>query len=609
MANPNMIGGGRMSRIERSGDRRQFERKKVPMGKMLLRLWRYIGRYRILVVLALILSVTSSLLGLYGPKLSGQAINAIDLGAGKVDFQTVYRCATLMLLCYVSSSVLSYVLHAVMLKLSRSVSKQMRRDVFENLTALPVSYFNRFQTGDIISTITYDIDTVNQSLSNDLLQILQSIITVVVALLMMLSIAPQLVLIFLFTIPVTFLFTRWFTGLVRPLFRKRSAKLGALNGFVEEMLSGQKTIRAYGQERSVLEKFDEKNREAVEAYTKAEANGTMTGPSVNFINNISLALVCTFGAVLFLRGKVRAGDLGSFVQYSRRFSGPINEVANIVSELQSAFAAAERVFSLIDAEPEPKDAEGAKALAQVAGDVRIRGVNFSYIPGQPIIQNLDLHARSGSLTAIVGPTGAGKTTIINLLMRFYDVDAGCIYVDGQELRQVTRASLRKAYSMVLQDTWLFHGTIFENIAYGKPDATMEQVVAAAKAAHIHGYISRLPHGYDTVLSDNGTSISKGQKQLLTIARAMLLDAHMLILDEATSNVDTRTEQRIQAAMRTLMQDKTCFVIAHRLSTIQAADNILVLDGGRVVEQGTHESLMAQKGVYFTLYQSQFDAVE
>ena len=609
MANPNMIGGGRMSRMERSGDRRQFERKKVPVSKLLLRLWRYIGSYRILVVLALILSVTSSLLGLYGPKLSGQAINAIDLGAGKVDFDTVYRCAVLMLIFYISSSVLTYVLHAVMLKLSRSVSRQMRHDVFENLTALPVGYFDRFQTGDIISTITYDIDTVNQSLSNDLLQILQSVVTVVVALLMMLSIAPQLVLIFLFTIPITFLFTRWITKRVRPLFRKRSAKLGALNGFVEEMLSGQKTIRAYGQEQAVLERFDEKNDAAVEAYTKAEANGTITGPSVNFINNISLTLVCTFGALLFLQGKVKVGDLGSFVQYSRRFSGPINEVANIISELQSAFAAAERVFSLIDAEPESKDAEDAIELTQVTGDVRLENVDFSYIPGQSIIQGLELHAKPGSLTAIVGPTGAGKTTIINLLMRFYDVDAGCIYVDGHELREVTRASLRKAYSMVLQDTWLFHGTIFDNIAYGKPGATMEEVVAAAKAAHIHGYISRLPQGYDTVLSDNGTSISKGQKQLLTIARAMLLDSHMLILDEATSNVDTRTEQRIQAAMRTLMQGKTCFVIAHRLSTIQSADNILVLDGGRVVEQGTHESLMAQKGVYCALYESQFDAVE
>ena len=602
---------GRMSRFtqaERSKDKRTFENKKVNMGKTLLRLWKYIGKYRLLVVLAVFLSVTSSLLAIAGPRLSGQAINAIDLGAGKVDIEFIIRCVTLMLVCYLSSAALSYVLQLVMLKLSRSVSKQMRQDVFENLTRLPVGYFDRFQSGDIISVLTYDVDTVNQSLSTDLLQILQSAVTVTAALWMMLTIAPKLVLILFVTIPITFLLTRYITKWARPLFRKRSAKLGALNGFVEEMLSGQKTIRAYGREKAVLERFDEKNGDAVQAYTRAEAYGTVTGPSVNFINNVSLALVSTFGSVMFLGGGVRLGDLSSFIEYSRRFSGPINEIANIVSELQSAFAAAERVFTLIDAEPEPADAEGAVELAQVEGDVRLENVDFSYVPGQPIIQGLDLHAKPGSLTAIVGPTGAGKTTIINLLMRFYDIQGGGISVDSHDIRNVTRASLRKAYSMVLQDTWLVHGTIYDNIAYGKPGATMEDVVAAAKAAHIHGYISRLPQGYDTVLSDNGTSISKGQKQLLTIARAMLLDAHMLILDEATSNVDTRTEHRIQQAMRTLMKDKTCFVIAHRLSTIQSADNILVLDGGKVVEQGTHDSLMAQKGFYYKLYQSQFEAV-
>jgi len=310
-----------------------------------------------------------------------------------------------------------------------------------------------------------------------------------------------------------------------------------------------------------------------------------------------------------LRGKVGLGDLSSFVQYSRKFSGPINEIANIIAELQSAFAAAERVFTLIDADPEMPDAPDAETLADVRGDVRLEHVSFSYEPGKPIIQDLNLHAAPGSLTAIVGPTGAGKTTIINLLMRFYDVNGGAVLVDGKDIRTLTRASLRKAFTMVLQDTWLFHGTIFDNLAYGKPDATMEEVVAAAKAAHIHSYISRLPQGYHTVLSDNGTSISKGQKQLLTIARAMLLDAQMLILDEATSNVDTRTEQHIQAAMRELTKGKTCFVIAHRLSTIRSADHILVLSGGQVAEQGTHEDLMARDGIYKKLYLSQFDAVD
>ena len=606
--NPNLIGGGRMTRAEVSGDKRRFEGATLSRGKLLLRLWRYLGRNRVLLVLALLLSLTSSLLALYGPKLSGTAINAIDLGEGKVDFDTVIRCAVLMVIFYITAAGLTYLLNIVMIRLSRRVSRQMRHDVFERLSALPVSYFDRFQTGDIISTITYDVDTVNQSLSTDLLQILQSIITVTVSFVMMLTIAPQLVLIFLITIPITILFTRWQTKRVRPLFRRRSARLGQLNGFVEEMLNGQKTIRSYGREDAVLEEFDKKNNAAVEAYTVAEIHGTITGPSVNCINNLSLALVCVFGSVLFLRGKVGLGDLSSFVQYSRKFSGPINEIANIIAELQSAFAAAERVFTLIDADPEAPDVADAEELTDVKGDVRFEQVDFSYDPGKPIIQGLNFHAAPGSLTAIVGPTGAGKTTIINLLMRFYDVNGGAVLVDGKDIRTLTRASLRKAFTMVLQDTWLFHGTIFDNIAYGKPDATMEEVVAAAKAAHIHSYISRLPQGYNTVLSDNGTSISKGQKQLLTIARAMLLDAHMLILDEATSNVDTQTEQQIQAAMRQLMQGKTCFVIAHRLSTIRSADHILVLQGGKVAEQGTHEALMAQDGIYKKLYLSQFDAV-
>ena len=579
---------------------------KQSRTRLLLRLWQYLGKNRLLLVLALILSVSSSLLALYGPKLSGEAINAIDLGEGNVDFHTVYTCVILMGIFYLLSSILTYLLNAVMIRLSKIISKQMRHDIFENMTRLPISFYDKYQTGNIISIVTYDVDTVNQSLSSDLLQILQSIVTVVVSFIMMMSIAPKLVIIFVFTVPATFLFTGWLANRVRPMFRMRSARLGELNGFVEEMISGQKTIRAYGREDVVLDKFEEKNKAAVDAYTTAETNGTVTGPTVTCINNISLTLVCVFGSLLFLRGDILLGDLSSFVQYSRKFSGPINEVANIIAELQSAFAAAERVFGLIDAEPEKADDEDAVTLTNVEGRVSIDHVDFSYVPEKPIIQNFSMEAKPGSLNAIVGPTGAGKTTIINLLMRFYDVDQGVILVDGQNIKKVTRDSLRRSYTMVLQDTWLFYGTIFENIAYGKPDTTIEDVIKAAKAAKIHSYISRLPEGYNTILSDNGTSISKGQKQLLTIARAMLLDAHMLILDEATSNVDTRTEQQIQAAMRELMKDKTCFVIAHRLSTIRSADHILVMRDGQVVEQGTHESLMADGGFYHELYQAQFD---
>jgi ATP-binding cassette subfamily B protein len=397
------------------------------------------------------------------------------------------------------------------------------------------------------------------------------------------------------------------TGKTRPLFRKRSAKLGELNGFVEEIISGQKVIKAYHQEDVMIERFDEKNNESVEAFFNAEYYSSMVGPSVNFVNNLSLTLVSVFGAILYLLGNLSIGNVSSFVLYSRKFSGPINELANISSELQSALAAAERVFRVIDEPTEPKDDSDAIELTEmeIKGDVEMKGLKFGYLPDKIIINDLNLSAKSGDLVAIVGPTGAGKTTLINLLMRFYDPQGGSITIDGIDVSHLTRKSLRKAFAMVLQDTWLFQGTIFENIAYGKKEATLEEVIEVAKAAKIHTYIMHLPNGYDTVLNEDGINISQGQKQLLTIARAMLLDAKMLILDEATSNVDTRTELQIQDAMRQLMKGKTCFVIAHRLSTIQNADTILVVDGGNIVEQGTHHALLEKKGLYAEMYYSQF----
>lgn len=580
--------------------------KKLGKKGVIIRLGGYLFQFRALLFLAFIMSLSGNLLALVGPKLSGLAIDAIEPGAGKVDFSRVYYYAALMAAFFLLSSVLAYLLSVLMIHISQKIIYKMREDVFDSLTRLPVSYFDTHQTGEILSKISYDIDTVNTSLSTDIIQILTSVITVIGSFAMMLTISPVLILVFVFTVPMSFFITKFLTGKTRPLFRARSASIGRLNGYVEEMIAGHKTIKAYHQEDTVIRKFDDKNYEVVSSFYKADYFGTMTGPSVNFINNLSLSLITVFGAILFINRAISLGNISSFVLYSRKFSGPINEAANIMNEFQSAIAAAERVFRLIDEPKEAADLYGAKELTNVYGDVNLVDVDFGYVPDRMILSGLNLHAKPGSLTAIVGPTGAGKTTIINLLMRFYDVNSGAIYVDQLETRSVTRDSLRKSYAMVLQDTWLFTGTVYENIAYGRENATKEEVIAAAKAARVHEFILSLPDGYDTILTEEGTNISKGQKQLLTIARAMLMDTNMLILDEATSNVDTRTEILIQQAMRNLMKDKTCFVIAHRLSTIKNADNILVVSDGKIVEQGTHGELMESDGVYKRMYYAQFE---
>ncbi len=581
------------------------EKTKMKKTAILSRLLPYLLRYKMLLITCILLSIGGNLLALAGPYVSGLAVDAMELGTGRVDFSSVGFYSVLMVLLYIASAVLSYALTRLMIVISRRVVNTMRRDVFNKLTELPVGYFDTNQTGDILSRISYDIDTINTSLSNDIVQVFASVVTVVGALAMMLAISPVLVLVFVVTVPLSFLLTKKITGFTRPLFRRRSAKLGELNGFVEEMISGQKTLRAYSQEEHTIEKLDRQNDETVEAYYKADYYGSLVGPSVNFVNNLSLSLVSFFGAILYLGGAISIGNISSFVLYSRKFSGPINEVANIVGELQSAFSAAERVFRLLDEPPEPADTANAVDLRAVGGEVELAHVNFGYTPDRQIIKDLSLHVPKGALIAIVGPTGAGKTTIINLLMRFYDVDSGEIRLDGRPVRDLTRRSLRLNYSMVLQDTWLFSGTVFENIAYGSETATRADVERVCRACGIHEYIMTLPEGYDTALDDDGSNISKGQKQLMTIARAMLLDASLLILDEATSNVDTRTEQRIQKAMRALMADKTCFVIAHRLSTIRNADVILVVRDGEIVERGTHDSLMAQDSFYKQLYNAQF----
>ncbi len=572
----------------------------------LLKLFSYMGKYKFAFFGIIVLSLVSNVLGLLGPNFAGSAINEAAAGVGKVNFDRVFYYAALMLGVYILSSVMAIVISIMMTRVSRRISENMRQDVFEKLLRMPVGYFDQNQAGDIISRVSYDIDVIGTCIATDVTQILTSIVTVAGSLIMMIVISPLLSLTALVTIPIAIGYTVRMKKVTQPLYSKRSKSYGKLNGFVEEMFSGQKTIQAYAYEEKVEERFDKINYDAADIYREAEHYGCTIGPTVNVVNNLGLALVAIFGAFLYMYRLIALGQISSFVLYSRKFSGPINEIANIMNELYSALSAAERVFELLGSEEEAADIENAVELENAHGDVEMQHVNFGYLPGKTIIHDLNLKADAGKLIAIVGPTGAGKTTIINLLMRFYDVDSGCILVDEKEIKEYRRKSLRGAYAMVLQDTWVFNGTIFDNIAYGKENATREEVIAVAKAAHIHSFIMRLPQGYDTIISEDGGNISKGQKQLLTIARAMLYESRILILDEATSNVDTNTERRIQKAMRELMKDKTCFVIAHRLSTIKGADRILVANHGDVIEQGTHESLMESKGFYYSLYRAQFE---
>ncbi|MCR5557336.1 MAG: ABC transporter ATP-binding protein/permease [Butyrivibrio sp.] len=588
------------------GDRGKAKEKPRHARRTLRRLLKYLMEYAWVVLVMLLCAFLSNIGNLLGPDFAGKAINAASQGAGKVNINEVIRYGIFMLIAYVSGNILSFFVSIGMMRVGRKVARNMRRDVFNKLMELPVGYFDRHLAGDIISRVSYDIDVVSTSLSSDVVQILTSFVTVIGSFVMMCIISPPLVLCMVFTIPVSILFTRYMGKRTRPLYRLRSLAYGEMNGFAEEMFTGQKTILAYAHEDYVCDRFEAINRNAAEAYRDADSLGMTMGPTIGMISNIGLAAIGLGGAMLYMRGIVGIGQISSFILYSRKFSGPINEISNIINEIFSALAAAERVFQLLDETEEVKDIDGAKELVGARGSVEVKDVDFGYLKNKIVLKNFNMKAESGQTIAIVGHTGAGKTTIINLLMRFYDVNEGAIFVDENEVKTYTLQSLRKNYSMVLQDTWVFNGTIFDNIAYGKENATMEEVVEAAKSAHIHNYIMRLPKGYNTVISEDGGNISKGQKQLITIARAMLYDTSMLILDEATSNVDTSTERKVQKAMRSLMAGKTSFIIAHRLSTIRNADNILVVDEGNVVEQGDHDYLMSRKGAYYALYRSQFE---
>lgn len=591
---------GKSRRGRNDGSQKARNTKQV-----LKRLWQYLYYDKIKFIMALTLTVVANVLSLIGPYLTGRAIDAMER---PVDFKLVFIFAGLMVIFYIISAFLNYMLSVVMVRISQSVVYDMRRDVFQKLNRVKIKYFDSQQTGDIISKMSYDIDTINTSLATDVVSILTSFVTVIISFVMMLVMSPILCLVFVITIPLTIVITRKLSRIIKQKYRIRNAKLGELNGFAEEMITGQRTIQSYVQETSVIARFDTLNTETTEAAYQAGYYGTTVGPSINCVSNLSVALVGVFGGLLYaavLPFTITIGQLVSFTLYSRRFSGPINRMSSIVADIQSALAAAERVFGVLDEAEEPKDLPDALSIDELKGHVQFLNVSFGYQKNQTILKHVNFEAKPGQVIAIVGPTGAGKTTAVNLMMRFYDIQKGDILFDHKSMLHIKRADLRKAFSMVLQDTWIFHGTVHDNIAYGNGNVSRLQIEEAAKKAHIHSFITHLPNGYDTLLTDEGLNISKGQKQLLVIARAMLSKTKMLILDEATSNVDTHTEMAIHHAMMQLMKGKTTFVIAHRLSTIQEADLILVIRDGSIVEQGNHEQLYQAKGYYYTLYQSQF----
>ncbi len=572
----------------------------------LRRLLKYIGDVKLLFLLAIVLVLTANGLQLLGPYFTGEVIDLIAIAHLRDVWSDITTIIIIMIVVYVIASILLYALSALMIIISQKIVVKMRQQLFNKFMDLPAKYFDNHQIGDMISRISYDIDTINTSLSTDVVQFFGSLITILGALGMMMIISLPLLSVFVITLPLAILTTSYLAKRTRPLFRQRSKKLGDLNGYVEETISGLKTIKAYAQQETMIAGFKEKNEDASEAYYKADYYGSVMGPSIGFINNISLALISFFGSLLYLFSMITIGNISSFILYSRRFAGPITEGANMVAELQSTLAAAERVFRVLDEPIEQNHEVVQLAKPSIKGHVVFDRVSFSYIPTIPVISDMSLNIKPKSVVAIVGPTGAGKTTMVNLLMRFYSPQQGRILIDDQDIQQIPFKNLRQYFSMVLQDTWLFHGSIYENIIYGSEHATLDQVKDVVKRVHLQSFVENTKNGYDTIITDDGVNISKGQKQLITIARAMLQDKPMVILDEATSNVDTLTEKRIQDAMQKLMQHKTSFVIAHRLSTIVNADLILVVADGQVVEQGKHKQLMAKEGFYHRLYMAQFE---
>ena len=582
--------------------------KKSGINKSVLkRLLRYAKPHAGFLLLALVSAIINVSLTLCGPILVGRAIDYV-IGPDQVDFAAMVPVLITLAGTIVVSAAFQWLMTYCTNRVSYKTVRDLRIQTYEKINTLPLKYIDGHAHGDLISRIVNDVDQVSDGLLQGITQLFTGVVTIVGTLLFMLTISPVITVVVVLVTPLSLFVAAFIARLTHRQFVEQQATQGELSGFVEEMIGGQKTVKTFHYEGRAEERFKEINGRLYDCGVKAQFYSSLSNPSTRFVNNMVYTAVAAFGAVCAITGwpaPLTIGQISSFLTYANQYTKPFNEVTGVLTQIQTAFASAERLFAVLDEESERPDAPDAAILEHCKGDVAVEHLYFSYDPARKLIEDMNIAAKSGSRIAIVGPTGCGKTTIINLLMRFYDADRGSISVDGHNIQSVTRNSLRKQYGMVLQESWLFSGTVRENIAYGREDASLEEVVAAAKKAHAHSFILRLPQGYDTVISEDGGNLSQGQRQLLCIARVMLVDPPMLILDEATSSIDTRTEWKIQTAFEEMMRGRTSFIVAHRLSTIKGADLILVMNQGRIVEQGTHESLLAKGGFYANLYNSQF----
>ena len=574
---------------------------------MIMRIWKHIRKYWFYIVCSLIFAALSVASQLYVPILTGNAIDHM-IGVGKVDFAGVAAIVRVIVAATAVTAISQWIFGICNNKITYNVSRDLRNAAIAKIQRLPVSYLDAHPTGDLVSRVIADVEQFADGLLMGFTQFFTGVLTILGTLGFMLYVNVPITLVVVCVTPLSFIVAGFIAKKTYRNFHMQTEVRGEQTAFINEMIEGQKVVQAFCHEKENVDQFDEMNERLQKASLKAIFFSSITNPATRFVNNVVYAGVALVGALFAVSGGISVGQLSCFLRYANQYTKQFNEISGVVTELQNAMACASRIFELLDEEERTPDKADARVLTekQVDGTVEISDVSFSYVPDRKLIEHFNLSVKPGERVAIVGPTGCGKTTMINLLMRFYDVDAGKICVSGTDIRDISRISLRRSYGMVLQDTWLKSGTIYENIAYGRPDATKEQVIEAAKAAHAHSFIKRLPDGYDTVISEDGGNISQGQKQLLCIARVMLCLPPMLILDEATSSIDTRTEIKIQQAFASMMKGRTSFIVAHRLSTIREADIILVMDSGKVIEQGTHEELLAEKGFYAKLYNSQYE---